>query len=93
MKPPRVTPEEMIRLYQSGMEMEDIRDQYGYKNINFIRSVLRDAGVLEKTTIDVGKINALHKAGWSLKKIAMEECLSVETVQEALDKRKARKPE
>ena len=62
----------MIELYEQGWEPDEIGRMYGYKNGEYIRGKLRDAGVWKAERLDKGKVGALHKAGWSVRDIAIE---------------------
>ncbi len=82
---PRHTVAELVSLYESGMDDDEIALKLGYKGSEHVRNVLRKAGVWRNDRLDKGKVLALHKAGWSLKDIANDVSSSIESIQEVLN--------
>ena len=79
--------EKMIELYNMGFSPEEIAKQYGYRSTEYILCKLRQAGVFQAKNIDKGKVFALHKAGWSVSKIAQEMVTSVDSIEGVLNDR------
>jgi len=84
---PRHTVAELVSLYESGMDDDEIALKLGYKGSEHVRNVLRKAGVWRNDRLDKGKVLALHKAGWSIGDIAMECAASIEQIEEVLNDR------
>ena len=75
----------MIELYEQGYEPDEIGHMYGYKNGEYIRGKLRDAGVWKAERLDTGKVGALHKAGWSVRDIAIEMGTTEKQIREVVN--------
>jgi len=75
----------MIELYEQGWEPDEIGRMYGYKNGEYIRGKLRDAGVWKAERLDTGKVGALHKAGWSVRDIAIEMGTTEKQIREVVN--------
>lgn len=82
---PRHTVAELVSLYESGMDDDEIALKLGYKGSEHVRNVLRKAGVWRNDRLDKGKVMALHKAGWSIGDIAMEMASSIPSIQEVIN--------
>ena len=82
---PRLTLDEMTELYRGGMSTEEIAQAHGYKNDKYIRERLKQIGLYDNNRIDVGKIRALRKAGWTISAIAFEMATTGEKVKEILE--------
>jgi len=87
MKIAKASVNEMVSMYLSGMEPEEIRSALGYKTTDYVIQKLRAAKVYDRhrRIIDAGKIRALHNANWPVSKIAAEEGLSESKVREVLN--------
>lgn len=59
-------------LYLQGMSMADVAEEVGAKSVSFVRTILRDEGLIVEYGIDIGKVKALKKAGWSISEIEYE---------------------
>lgn len=69
----------MIRDYRNGMSIEKMKVKYDYTTITAVRHVLRKQGELPQSPgrwaekpLDVPKVLALSRAGWSIGKIVEE---------------------
>lgn len=81
----RIPIKTMIELYEQGYEPDEIGHMYGYKNGEYIRGKLRDAGVWKAERLDTGKVGALHKAGWSVRDIAIEMGTTEKQIREVVN--------
>ena len=75
----------MVDLYEKGYEPDEIGHMYGYKNGDYIRAKLRDAGVWTAARLDTGKVGALHKAHWSIRDIAIEMGTTERQIREVIN--------
>ena len=80
----RLPIEEMVRLYESGLDADEIGKMYGYKNGEYIRAKLRQAGVYKAKRLDRGKVFALYKAGWKVRDIALDLDTTDDVIKEVL---------
>jgi hypothetical protein len=66
-----------IEMYKAGAQLEEITAKLGYVHDDYVRGLLKQRGLLrpedqEKAELDVPKVLALKRAGWSMVKIADE---------------------
>ena len=60
-------------MYQNGYTDIEIAEEMGYKTTEHVKVILRKMGMLEnESAIDVPKVLALKKAGWSMGMIVQE---------------------
>ena len=81
----RLSIDTMVELYEKGYEPDEIGHMYGYKNGDYIRAKLRDAGVWTAARLDTGKVGALHKAHWSIRDIAIEMGTTERQIREVIN--------
>lgn len=81
----RLSLDTMVDLYEQGYEPDEIGHMYGYKNGDYIRAKLRDAGVWTAARLDTGKVGALHKAHWSIRDIAIEMGTTERQIREVIN--------
>lgn len=81
----RLSIDTMVDLYEKGYEPDEIGHMYGYKNGDYIRAKLRDAGVWTAARLDTGKVGALHKAHWSIRDIAIEMGTTERQIREVIN--------
>lgn len=81
----RLSIDTMVELYGKGYEPDEIGRMYGYKNGDYIRAKLRDAGVWTAARLDTGKVGALHKAHWSIRDIAIEMGTTERQIREVIN--------
>lgn len=76
-----------VAMERRGMTLEQIAKHYGisYSYIKALYGTWKRATFVNEIT-DIGKVHALHNAGWSDEKIADEFQSSVEEVMKALGK-------
>jgi hypothetical protein len=77
MKHSYATDEQLVKDYTNGVTAKEIAVEYGYTDVKAVMkkiNKLENEGKIDrgKKYIDRGKIRALHKAGWSISKIAYE---------------------
>jgi len=66
-----------IEMYKAGAQLEDITAELGYVHDGYVRGLLKNRGLLrpedqEKGELDVPKVLALKRAGWSMAQIVDE---------------------
>ena len=68
------TRQKIVKLWNDGLSVLEIRDEMGYKCTKAIESQLRLAGISPRGVdgLDVSKVIALQKAGWNMDKIVDE---------------------
>ncbi len=62
-----------VKLFNDGYTIDEIVEEVGASNKEYLKSKMRAAGVVfDAPEIDVGKVWALHLAGWSSADICEE---------------------
>ena len=81
----KIPHDEVVQMYGEGYEIAELAYIFGSNNA-YIREILRKKKVQlrPENGIDVGKIKALRRAGWTVTAIAFEMCLPAEQITEVL---------